>query len=151
MPVDKTKEMRMKLGVAVGSLVLFASPALFAKDPPSYDKGVLLSMDSTMCGTSENDGKSLTGELIGTDSAHKKTKEVLCQEYVLQGARLTYRIRPKDEKHPVLLPVGESVQFRIHKDKLYLRDPEGDSKEREYLVVSMQMRQDVKEAKNNNP
>jgi hypothetical protein len=151
MPVDKTKEKRMKLGVAVAGLVLFASPALFAKDPPSYDKGVLLSMDSTMCGTAENDGKSLTGELIGTDSSHKKTKEVLCQEYILQGARLTYRIRPKDEKHPVLLPVGESVQFRIHKDKLYLRDPEGDSKEREYLVVSMQLRQDVKEAKNNNP
>jgi hypothetical protein len=151
MPFDKTKEMRMKFGVAVAALVLFASPALFAKDPPSYDKGVLLSMDSTMCGTAENDGKSLTGELIGTDSSHKKTKEVLCQEYVLQGARLTYRIRPKDEKHPVLLPVGESVQFRIHKDKLYLRDPEGDSKEREYLVVSMQLRQDVKEAKNNNP
>jgi hypothetical protein len=143
--------MRMKLGITVAGLVLFASPALFAKDPPSYDKGVLLSMDSTMCGTAENDGKSLTGELIGTDSSHKKTKEVLCQEYVLQGARLTYRIRPKDEKHPVLLPVGESVQFRIHKDKLYLRDPEGDSKEREYLVVSMQLRQDVKEPKNNNP
>jgi hypothetical protein len=150
MTVESMKEMRMKLGIAVAGLVLFASPALFAKDPPSYDKGVLLSMDSTMCGTAENDGKSLTGELIGTDSSHKKTKEVLCQEYVLQGARLTYRIRPKDEKHPVLLPVGESVQFRIHKDKLYLRDPEGDSKEREYLVVSMQLRQDVKEAKNNN-
>ena len=141
----------MKLGVAVAGLMLFASPALFAKDPPSYDKGVLLSMDSTMCGTSENDGKSLTGELIGTDSAHKKTKEVLCQEYVLQGARLTYRIRPRDEKHPVLLPVGESVQFRIQKDKLYLRNPEGDSKEREYIVVSMQMPPDVKEAKNSNP
>jgi hypothetical protein len=151
MTVESMKEMRMKLGIAVAGLVLFASPALFAKDPPSYDKGVLLSMDSTMCGTAENDGKSLTGELIGTDSSHKKTKEVLCQEYVLQGARLTYRIRPKDEKHPVLLPVGESVQFRIHKDKLYLRDPEGDSKEREYLVVSMQLRQEVKEPKNNNP
>jgi len=145
------KEIRMKLGVAVAGLVLFASPALFAKDPPSYDKGLLLSMDSAMCGTAENGGKSLTGELLGTDSAHKKTKEVLCQEYVLQGARLTYRIRPKDEKHPVLLPVGDSVQFRIHKDKLYLRDPEGDGKEREYLVVSMQMRPDVKEAKNSSP
>jgi hypothetical protein len=47
--------------------------------------------------------------------------------------------------------VGESVQFRIQKDKLYLRNPEGDMKEREYLVLSMQMRPDVKEAKNNNP
>lgn len=147
MALDKMKEIGMKLSLAVAGLLLVASPALFAKDPPSYDKGVLLSMDSTMCGTAENDGKSLTGELIGTDSSHKKTKEVLCQEYVLQGARLTYRIRPKDDKHPVLLPVGESVQFRIHKDKLYLRDPEGDSKEREYLVLSMQVRQDVKDAK----
>jgi hypothetical protein len=142
----------MKLGAAVAGLVLLASPSLFAKDPPSYDKGVLLSMDSTMCGTAEKGGKSLTGELIGTDSSHKKTQEVLCQEYVLQGARLTYRIRPRDEKHPVLLPVGESVQFRIQKDKLYLRNPEGDSKEREYIVVSMQMRPDAKEAaKNSNP
>lgn len=141
----------MKLGAAAAVLALFASPALFAKDPPTYDKGLLLSMESTMCGTAENDGKSLTGQLIGTDSSHKKTKEVLCQEYVLQGARLTYRIRPRDEKHPVLLPVGESVQFRIRKDKLYLRDPEGDMKEREYVVVSMQMRPDVKEAKNSNP
>jgi hypothetical protein len=142
----------MKLGAAVAGLVLLASPALFAKDPPSYDKGVLLSMDSSMCGTAEKGGKSLTGELIGTDSSHKKTQEVLCQEYVLQGARLTYRIRPRDEKHPVLLPVGESVQFRIQKDKLYLRNPEGDSKEREYIVVSMQMRPDAKEAaRNSNP
>ena len=151
MPLESIKEIRMKLGVAVAGLLLFTSPALLAKDPPSYDKGLLLSMDSTMCGTAENDGKSLTGELIGTDSSHKKTKEVLCQEYVLQGARLTYRIRPRDEKHPVLLPVGESVQFRIHKDKLYLRDLEGDGKEREYVVLSMQMRPDVKEAKNSNP
>jgi hypothetical protein len=151
MPLESIKEIRMKLGVAVAGLVLFASPALLAKDPPSYDKGLLLSMESTMCGTAENDGKSLAGELIGTDSSHKKTKEVLCQEYVLQGARLTYRIRPRDEKHPVLLPIGESVQFRIHKDKLYLRDLEGDGKEREYVVLSMQIRPDVKEAKNSNP
>jgi hypothetical protein len=151
MPLDSMKEIRMKFVATIAALALFASPALFAKDPPSYDKGVLLSMESTMCGTAENDGKSLTGELIGTDSSHKKTKEVLCQEYVLQGARLTYRIRPRDEKHPVLLPVGESVQYRIHKDKLYLRDPEGDTKEREYLVISIQMRPDVKEAKSSNP
>jgi len=43
-----------------------------------------------------------------------------------------------------LLPVGESVEFRIHKDKLYLRDPEGDKKEREYVVVSMQPRAESK-------
>ena len=139
----------MKITIALCSLVLFAAPALLAKDPPNYDKGVLLSMESTMCGTSENGGKNMTGEILGTDSSHKKTQELLCQEYVLQGDRLTYRIRPKDDKHPLLLPVGESVQFRIEKDKMYLRNPEGDQKEHQYVVLSMKMRPDVKVAKNN--
>lgn len=139
----------MKITIALGTLFLLAAPALLAKDPPSYDKGILLSMESTMCGTSENGGKSMTGEILGTDSSHKKTQELLCQEYVLQGDRLTYRIRPKDDKHPLLLPVGESVQFRIEKDKTYLRNPEGDQKERQYVVLSMQLRPDAKAAKNN--
>ncbi|MGH9712970.1 MAG: hypothetical protein ACRD5M_06695 [Candidatus Acidiferrales bacterium] len=134
--------------MALVVLVLTVAPATLAKDPPSYEKGLLLSMESAACGYSEKAGKSVTGEILGTDSAHKKTQEVLCQEYVMQAEHLTYRIRPKDDKHPVLLPVGEAVQFRIHKDKMYLRVPEGDQKEREYVVLSMQLRQDVKSARN---
>jgi hypothetical protein len=146
----------MRLAKAFSWLALFIAPVLFApalapaalaKDPPSYDKGTLLSMESTTCGMAEKGGKTVTGEILGTDGQQKKTQEVLCQEYTLQGDRLVYRIRPKDDKHPVLLPVGEAVQYRIHKDKMYLRDPESDSKEREYVVISMQLRSDVKVAK----
>ncbi len=61
--------------------------------------------------------------------------------------RLIYRIRPKDDKHPALLPVGESAEFRIHKDKMLLRVPESDGKEREYIVVSMTPRADAVEAR----
>jgi len=43
----------------------------------------------------------------------------------------------------VLLPVGETAQFRIRKDKLLLRVPEADGKEREYFVLSMTPRADV--------
>jgi len=43
----------------------------------------------------------------------------------------------------VLLPVGETAQFRIHKDKMLLRVPETDGKEREYIVLSMTPRTDV--------
>jgi hypothetical protein len=68
---------------------------------------------------------------------------MLCQEYVLQTDRVIYRIRPKDDKHPVLLPIGETAQFRIHKDKLILKVAEADDKEREYIVVSMTPRQDA--------
>ncbi len=80
---------------------------------------------------------------MGTDGEHKKTQEMLCPEYLLQSDHIVYRIRPKDDKHPTLLPVGEAAEFRIHKDKLLLRVPEGDDKEREYLVVSMTPRTDV--------
>src|SRR5262249_37406453 len=106
-----------------------------------YQKGTLLRMDSSSCGMQEKGGKTLAGEIIGTDNQNKKTKEVLCQEYILQAEHVIYRIRPTDEKHPVLLPIGETAQFRISKDKLILRVPELNDKEREYTVVSMTPRE----------
>src|ERR1700737_5457481 len=103
---------QMKKATAGVFLVITASlqsvaPAP-AKDKPAYERGVLLQMDSTHCGYAEKDGKTLKGEILGTDGQHKNTQEVLCQEYILKSDRLIYRIRPKDDKHPALLPVGES-------------------------------------------
>ena len=132
----------MKIGI-VTVLVAVAALNTQAKDAPAYEKGVLVQMESSACGYSEKDGKTLAGQILGTDGQHKNTKQVLCQEYVLQAERIIYRITPKDDKHPVLLPVGETAQFRIHKDKLLLRVPEADGKEREYFVVSMTPRSDV--------
>ena len=108
-----------------------------------YNQGTLLQMQATSCGTAEKGSKTVAGELFGTDGQHKTTEQLLCQEYVLQGERVIYKIRPKDDKHPVLLPIGETAQFRIEKDKLILRVPEMDSKEHEYVVVSMTPRTDV--------
>jgi hypothetical protein len=121
--------------------ILLATTA-YAKEPKAYQSGKLLQMDSVNCGVDEKDAKSFAGEVIGTDSGHKQTQQLLCQEYVLQTDKMTYRIRPKDAKHPVLLPVGEQAQFRLDKDKLLLRVEDLDSKEREYIVVSMTPRGD---------
>ena len=121
--------------------ILFASFAQ-AKEPKVHQSGTLLQMDSAECGVDENSGKSVMGELVGTDSAHKKTHALLCQEYLLQSDSVIYRIRPRDEKHPVLLPVGQKAQFRIQKDKMLLQVEDVDRKEREYSVVSMTPRQD---------
>ena len=117
------------------ALVLVASAAQ-AKER-HYQSGKLLRMDSAPCGIDQKNAKSVTGELIGTDSAHMKTKELLCQEYVLESSKVTYHIRPRDEKHPALLSIGEKAQFRIEKDKMLLRVEDGDDKDREYMVVSM--------------
>jgi hypothetical protein len=116
--------------------ILLAGTA-YAKEPKAYQSGKLLQMDSVQCGVDEKDAKSFTGEIIGTDSGHKKTQELLCQEYLLQTNEVIYRIRPKDTKHPILLPVGNQAQFRLQKDKMLLRVEDLDSKEREYIVVSM--------------
>ncbi len=128
------------------SLVFSLAGVAQAKDKPAYEKGVLMKMDSSSCGYAEKDGKTLAGQILGTDGQHKNTKEVLCQEYILKSDRLIYRIRPKDDKHPALLPVGETAEFRIHKDKMLLRVAEGDDKEREYIVVSMTQRNDAAES-----
>lgn len=132
----------MKRTLPVTAFLLLAALATPAKDKPAYERGILLQMDSTSCGFAEKDNKTLAGEILGTDSQHKKTEQVLCQEYILQTDRVIYRIRPKDDKHPVLLPIGETAEFRIHKDKLILRVVESEDKEREYTVVSMTPRKD---------
>jgi hypothetical protein len=111
----------------------------------SYEKGVLLQMESSSCGSAEKGSKTIVGEILGTDGEHKNTQELLCQEYVLRADRVIYRIRPKDDKHPILLPIGETADFRIDKDKLILRVPEMNDKEHEYSVVSITPRTDVQD------
>jgi hypothetical protein len=129
--------MAMKKILLLSVTLAMAGSVAQAKDARFYQKGRLIQMDSVSCGYAEKDGKSVLGQVIGTDGGHKNTKEVLCQEYVLKSDRVLYRIRPRDEKHPTLLPVGEDAQFRIQKDKLYLKVTELEDKERDYTVVSM--------------
>ena len=103
----------------VGLIVL--PTVICAREQKHYQTGTLLRMHAVHCGTAEKDAKSLTGELLGTDSGNKKSEEVLCQEYELQTDTVVYRLRPREEKHPVLLPIGEHAQFYLDKDTMVLR------------------------------
>lgn len=132
------------LTCAIVLAVCFA-PAAAAKEH-DYQKGTLLQMESVHCGSNSANSKSVAGEIIGTDDGKTKTQDLLCQEYLLQTDHVTYRIRPKDDKHPALLPIGETAEFRIEKDKMILRVPEADGKEREYAVVAMTPRNDTSAA-----
>ena len=125
--------MRSKLMLCVA---LFLATAAFAKDPKPYLTGELVQMESVPCVPAE---QASTGV---ADSASKRTQELQCQEYVLQSERVNYRIRPRDEKHAVLLPMSERAQFRLQKDRMLLRVEDLDSKERAYTVVSMTPRSD---------
>lgn len=114
--------------VVLASLLIAATA--YAKAPKAYVDGKLLQMDSVQCGTDEKDAKN------------GKPHELLCQEYVVQTDQVLYRIRPKDGKHPALLPVDQYAQFRLDKNKMLLRVQGFDSKEREYFVVSVKPRGD---------
>lgn len=119
--------MRSKLALCV---ILGMTSAALAKEPKAYQAGKLVQMDSVQCGVDER------------DSGHKNAHEILCQEYVVQTERVTYRIRPRDEKHTVLLPVSERAQFRMEKDRMILRVEDFDNKDREYAIVSIAPRSD---------
>ena len=128
-------------------VLLFAAFGTVQAREKFYEKGELLQMEAVPCGYAEKGSKTLKGEILGTDGEHKNTQELLCQEYLLQSDSVIYRIRPRDEKHPTLLRIGEEAQFRIEKDKMLLRLPETNDKEREYSVVSMTPRADAASAK----
>lgn len=134
----------MNIRISSILVVVLLTGVLYGREPKHYQSGTLLQMESVKCGTDERNAKSFAGEIIGTDSAHMKTHELLCQEYVLQTDDVVFRIRPKDDKHPVLLPVGEKAQFRMEKDKMKLRVEDLDDKERDYTVISMTPRQEGK-------
>jgi hypothetical protein len=125
--------MRLNYAWVLLLLVTFAQ----AKEPKHYQSGKLLKMESVKCGLDEKDGNSIASEVIGTDSTHRKTKELMCQQYVLEADNLVYTIQPKDDKHPALLPIGKKAQFRLAKDKILLRVEDMDDKEREYLVIAV--------------
>ena len=55
-----------------------------------------------------------------------------------QGTKpLEYHIRPTDLKHEVLLPVGQEIEFKIKKNRMFVKALDGDRKARSYSIVAM--------------
>jgi hypothetical protein len=123
-------------------VILCVASVGFAKDLKAYQAGKLVQMESIPCGTDE---------VSGGDSGHGKSRQLLCQEYVLQSDRVTYHIRPRDVKHPVLLPLSERAEFRSEKDRMVLRVADLDGKDREFTVVSMSPRSESDSADASTP
>jgi hypothetical protein len=115
----------MKRAVLV-VLIATLCPLLAEAKQPVYQTGSIVSMNSVPCGS------------VG--KRHKKTLELLCQEYVVRTDTLEYHIRQQVQKHADLLPVGQQAEFRLVKDVMHLRvsEPDGKTgKEHDYLVTSI--------------
>jgi len=101
------------------------------------ERALLEKMEAVPCGAKE---KGITGLGTPWGSAgvtHVNNEEKLCPQYMVITDDMEYHIRPTDKKHPVVLPVGKEIVFKIKKDHMVLRVADGDKKEMTYTVVAM--------------
>jgi hypothetical protein len=127
-----------KVLVAVVVLVLALPLMVEGKKKKPAPRGMLESMQSVPCGVKHR-GLTGLGSIFGSVGVeHVNSNEKLCPQYLFRTDDLDYHIRPLDLKHAVILPVGHEAEFKIKKDRMFLKVPDQDKKTREYQVVSME-------------
>ena len=130
--------MRAKASLIAGLIMISAIPAAGGGNKKKQPERALLEkMEAVPCGAKE---KGITGLGTPWGSAgvtHVNNEEKLCPQYMVITDDMEYHIRPTDKKHPVVLPVGKEIVFKIKKDHMILRVADGDKKEMTYTVVAM--------------
>ena len=124
----------MKKALFVLLVLCLAVSVLHAKSRHNHT-GQLLRMESVHCGP--DDGGGVSKAISGAALPVPGQEERLCPEYILQSEGLYYRIRPRDHKHPVLLPIGEPAQFHFQKDRLLLQIEDFDKATYEFTVLAI--------------
>lgn len=107
----------MKRTLLLLALVLF--PARFVQAGEKPQTGMIISETSVDCGSK-------------TDK-HKKSTDLLCQEYVVRTTTTDYHVRQAKPSNQALIPVNTSVEFTLSKDKMKFK---ANGKSYDYLVVS---------------
>jgi len=110
---------------------------VFAGKKKHAQRAMIEKMEAVPCGAKER-GLTGLGSVFGSVGAtHVDSDEKLCPQYLLRTDDMEYHVRPLDHKHPRLLAIGQEGEFRISKDVLEMRIPDGDRKKRLYQVVAM--------------
>src|SRR5216683_3479999 len=122
----------------ISMLALLLAVPGFAKDKKKHaNRAMIEKMEAVPCGAKEH-GLTGLGSLWGSVGVtHVNSDEKLCPQYLLRTDDMEYHVRPLDHKHPVLLPIGKEGEFKISKDVLEMKIPDGDRKKRRYQVVVM--------------
>ena len=92
----------MKRTLLLSAAALLAASFVQAGEKPQT--GTIISESSVDCGSK-------------TDK-HKKSMELLCQEYVVRTATTDYHVRQQKSSNQALIPVDTSVEFTLDKDKM---------------------------------
>ena len=136
------------------SLVLVAAAPLSAGDKKKKqpDRAMLEKMEAVPCGAKQKGLTGLGSVWASAGITHVNSDEKLCPQYLLRTDDMEYEIRPRDKRHPAVLPVGQEVVFKVKNDRMSVKCPEGDNKSRSYQVVAMRpLETDAAQAKSEKP
>jgi len=130
--------MNIKTSLVVALVLVAAVPAAAGgKKKSQPERAMLEKMEAVPCGAREKGITGIGAVWASAGITHVNTDEKLCPQYMVLSDEMEYHIRPTDKKHPVVLPVGHEIEFKIKKDRMYLKVADGDQKTMTYMVVSM--------------
>jgi len=118
-------------------ILLFVLPGFAGDGKKHPNRAMIEKMEAVPCGAHEHGLTGLGSVWASVGVTHVNSDEKLCPQYLLRTDDMEYHVRPLDHKHPVLLPVGQEGEFKVKKDKMDIRIPDGDRKIRQYQVVAM--------------
>jgi hypothetical protein len=124
--------------IFISGIILLAAVPLSAsgeKKKPT-ERAMLEKMEAVPCGAKEKGVTGLGTVWASAGITHVNSDEKLCPQYEVVTDEMEYHIRPTDTKHPIVLPVGKEIVFKIKKDRMYLRVADGDQKMLTYAVVA---------------
>lgn len=142
--------MNLKRLLISGIILVSAAPlAANSNKKNQPERGMLEKMDAVTCGAKQR-GLSGVGSLWASAGiTHVNSDEKLCPQYLLRTDEMEYEIRPTDNKHPSVLPLGHEAEFKIKKSKMFLTVTDGnDRKTRTYEVVAMRQASSDNDARN---
>jgi hypothetical protein len=130
--------MNIKTSLILALVLVCALPvSAGGKKKKQPDRAMLEKMEAVPCGAKEKGLTGLGSVWASAGITHVSSDEKLCPQYMLRTDDMEYHIRPTDGKHPTILPVGHEIEFKIKKDRMFVKVPDGDQKTRTYQVVSM--------------
>lgn len=128
--------MKIKTALLSALVLIVAIPLGAADKKKQPDRGMLEKMEAVPCGAKERGLTGLGSVFASVGVQHVNSDEKLCPQYLFRTDEMEYEIRPLDKKHPAVLAVGHEGEFKVKKDRMFIKVPDGDGKRRAYLVVA---------------
>src|ERR1700691_2030192 len=99
-------------------LIVAAAVSLPAegKHKKQGDRAMLEKMESVPCGSKERGVAGVGAVWASVGVTHVNSNEKLCQQYLVRGDEMEYQIRPTNNNHPPVLPVGHEIEYKVKKD-----------------------------------